>query len=51
MPILSMEGHIWYNWINFDEKMEGKISNMPLFQKFGECCTRIEKIKRIQYSY
>ena len=51
MPILSMEGHIWYNWINFDEKMEGKISNLPLFEKFGECCARMEKIKKIQYSY
>ncbi len=45
MPILCMQGHIWYNWLNFDEKIQGSISNEPLFLKFKEICEKIKKIK------
>jgi hypothetical protein len=45
MPIREMMGHVWYNWINFDENMEGKITNQPLYDKFKIYLKRIKKIK------
>lgn len=48
MPILEMQGHIWYNWINFDQHLIGKISNYPLYNKFKEICEKLEKIKKHQ---
>lgn len=45
MPIREMQGHIWYNWTNFDCMVKGKLSNISLFEKFKEMCLRLERIK------
>lgn len=49
MPITSMEGHIWYNWVNFDTEILGKIDNRPLFEKFKKITHKLEKIKTFQH--
>ncbi|MHA1611826.1 MAG: hypothetical protein ACTSVZ_12465 [Promethearchaeota archaeon] len=45
MPVQEMQGHIWYNWSNFDPKVEGKITNRPLFNNFKDICHRLARIK------
>ncbi|WP_371804619.1 hypothetical protein [Candidatus Lokiarchaeum ossiferum] len=49
MPVKSMEGHIWYNWVNFDTEISGKINNLPLFEKFKDITQRLAKIKNFQH--
>lgn len=41
MPLKQMNGHIWYNWSNFDVNISGKISNLPLYEKFRDICRRL----------
>ena len=48
MPVREMVGHVWYNWINFDERIKGKISNPRLFNAFKAMVGRLERIKADQ---
>lgn len=39
--LAHVAGHVWYNWINFDPDVDGRVENMALFAEFrrfvGRC--------------